>query len=191
MTRTHGDPLIILAEKRPYPVAPPHPHPYVIKYSQSADREAKGWGDNRFYLCKPVSLADHVWGLFTLQGWGMAPGELTPDHTQGCFSCHYSTLPLPPVEYRSSIPKIFHVKDFLIEMCISTDPHLIEFFFSLCRGNKLKFYCKESLKWQTWSIRRINSGECIGKLAYFILIWSGAGTNWWINWWGSESVIMI
>lgn len=54
---------------------------------------AEGWGDNRFYLCKPVSLADHVWGLFTLQGWGIAPGELTPDHTQGCFSCHFSTLP--------------------------------------------------------------------------------------------------
>lgn len=55
MTGTHGGPLIILVEKWPNPI-----RPHVIKYSPSVDREAKGWGDNRFYLCKPVSLADHV-----------------------------------------------------------------------------------------------------------------------------------
>lgn len=33
MTRTHGGPLIIPAEKQPYPISP-----RVIKYSPSADR---------------------------------------------------------------------------------------------------------------------------------------------------------
>lgn len=55
MSRTQGGPLIIPAEKRSYPIGP-----RVIKYSLSVDREAKGLGDNHFYLCKPVSLADHV-----------------------------------------------------------------------------------------------------------------------------------
>lgn len=54
MTRTHGGPLIIPAEKQPYPISP-----RVIKYSPSADRggrergekkekEKGARGDNRF-----------------------------------------------------------------------------------------------------------------------------------------------
>lgn len=49
MTRTHGGPLIIPAEKQPYPISP-----RVIKYSPSADSGGRGgkekgaWGDNRF-----------------------------------------------------------------------------------------------------------------------------------------------
>lgn len=69
MTRTHGGPLIIPAEKQSYPISP-----RVIKYSPGADRGGRGtgggWGRVKkrkrareitdFYLCKPVSLADHV-----------------------------------------------------------------------------------------------------------------------------------
>lgn len=70
MTRTHGGPLIIPAEKRSYPISP-----RMIKYRPSAEGEATGCRDNRFYLCKPVSLADHVLGLFTLRGEGSHQGS--------------------------------------------------------------------------------------------------------------------
>lgn len=42
MTRTHGGPLIIPAEKQPYPISP-----RVIKYSPSADRGVREGGEKR------------------------------------------------------------------------------------------------------------------------------------------------
>lgn len=124
MTRTHGSPLIIPAEK----TAPSHRPPCVIKFSRCADREAKGWGDNQFYLCKPVSPADHVWGSLTLRGWGIAPGELTSDHTQGCFSCHFST-------WTSSLCRIYIRSQGLRNRYVQCRRPCLLFFFATEKAN--------------------------------------------------------
>lgn len=91
MTRTHGGPLIIPAEKWPHPVGP-----CVIKHSPSCGRGGRPRDGEitDFIYAHRVSLADHVGGLFTLRGRGMAPGELTPDHTRGCFIRHFAFLSL-------------------------------------------------------------------------------------------------
>ena len=55
---------------------------------------------------------------------------------------------VPSVEYRSSIPKIFHGKGFQIRMCNVTDLHL---FFCCCSLNKSEMFFSYEVLFKEWT----------------------------------------
>lgn len=116
MTRTHGGCLIIPAEKRPHCLGP-----RVIKYSPSADREAKGWGDNDFIYASRLACQITSEDCSRYRGEESHQGSSPLITHRAALAVTSPPCLLSSVEYRSSIPKIFHVKNFQIKMQNLTD----------------------------------------------------------------------